>query len=685
MSGRPKKRQKKNDSDITAAFDEPTSRKKTQSILRNLCASKKKPYREFHGRQWFFTMLLKKVTPPVGLRLTCEYFVLFQAPPGFGKSAATLQLIGHHSASDEALGWTSMPRDRIRDNTLASYFCDAMSPTTLLGTSFLSAIIDKLSTSCEGFEPDDDCEEMDAMRAMIEAKLGAMEPPDSQKFILVDGLDECLDVPSKQRTVIDVLARLRRKLPPWLTIFATARRDDDVTKKLRVLNANFVVDKGLEGWTQSKDDVKGWAKKHITQPLEGVQGLPRLLTLFANDPWTKELVLQYLETDERELILEEPVFGKLFLYVQDRGYRLFCHKADGNFQYARHALATPEDVAMAPISLLDLRPGLTHLYQQRYEAVFQDCMGDFDVYVKPILQVLLAANGPLPADLLSCAMVGTDDRKRERYMRMVQQLCRSVDNQKKAWKLTHKSYKDWFQEPGHDFSVDLVEGHRQLAHLSYKAENWVMDSLRGKYLLRHGVYHAVQCNEVAQARTGLMFKFKWLLERAKLGPPHALVQDGNRLAVYHTDRAFALLHSALRLMQPGLAKNPLQMAGQLVGRLMGYEDATVTRFYEAEIETLLATVRAWPGPDGRGWWCPFTQTYEPAGGACRMTMVGHSWNVSSVSFSPDGASIVSGSSDNTVKVWSVESGECVTTFNGHSLGVTSVSFSPDGAFIVSGS
>ena len=41
--------------------------------------------------------------------------------------------------------------------------------------------------------------------------------------------------------------------------------------------------------------------------------------------------------------------------------------------------------------------------------------------------------------------------------------------------------------------------------------------------------------------------------------------------------------------------------------------------------------------------------------------------------------------DNTVKVWSVESGECVTTFNGHSSCVTSVSFSPDGASIVSGS
>ena len=75
---------------------------------------------------------------------------------------------------------------------------------------------------------------------------------------------------------------------------------------------------------------------------------------------------------------------------------------------------------MAPISLLALRHGLTHLYQQRYTEVFQDCMDDFDVYVKPILQVLLAANGPLPADLLSCAMgADVNPRKRERYMRMV--------------------------------------------------------------------------------------------------------------------------------------------------------------------------------------------------------------------------------------------------------------------------
>ena len=94
------------------------------------------------------------------------------------------------------------------------------------------------------------------------------------------------------------------------------------------------------------------------------------------------------------------------------------------------------------------------------------------------------------------------------------------------------------QAPG---QAESAAPRRSLHHYPQPKDDIV--GTTSKYLLRHGVYHAVHCEEVDQARTHLMFKFKWLLERAKLGPPHALVQDGNRLAVYHTDRAFALLHA----------------------------------------------------------------------------------------------------------------------------------------------
>ncbi|KAF7346284.1 WD-REPEATS-REGION domain-containing protein [Mycena sanguinolenta] len=65
---------------------------------------------------------------------------------------------------------------------------------------------------------------------------------------------------------------------------------------------------------------------------------------------------------------------------------------------------------------------------------------------------------------------------------------------------------------------------------------------------------------------------------------------------------------------------------------------------------------------------------------------GHIDEVTSVAFSPNGKQVVSGSRATTVCVWDRESGEVVAgPFNGHTHWVNSVSFSPDNKQIVSGS
>ncbi|HLP90783.1 MAG TPA: AAA-like domain-containing protein [Nostocaceae cyanobacterium] len=67
------------------------------------------------------------------------------------------------------------------------------------------------------------------------------------------------------------------------------------------------------------------------------------------------------------------------------------------------------------------------------------------------------------------------------------------------------------------------------------------------------------------------------------------------------------------------------------------------------------------------------------------TLSGHGSRVYSVAFSPDGQTLASGSLDNTIKLWNVNTGKEITTLSGHGSSVISVAFSPDGQTLASGS
>lgn len=63
---------------------------------------------------------------------------------------------------------------------------------------------------------------------------------------------------------------------------------------------------------------------------------------------------------------------------------------------------------------------------------------------------------------------------------------------------------------------------------------------------------------------------------------------------------------------------------------------------------------------------------------------GHAGDIHSVAFSADGTHLLSGSEDQTVKLWDVSSGKLIRTFKGHTSGVASVAFLADGKRIASG-
>jgi WD40 repeat protein/serine/threonine protein kinase len=81
------------------------------------------------------------------------------------------------------------------------------------------------------------------------------------------------------------------------------------------------------------------------------------------------------------------------------------------------------------------------------------------------------------------------------------------------------------------------------------------------------------------------------------------------------------------------------------------------------------TVKVWDVPTGQN----------------TFTLTGHADKVSGVAISADGARLVSGSADGTVRVWNATTGRNLLNFPGHTRGATSVALRSDGQRLASGS
>ncbi|KAI5460978.1 WD40-repeat-containing domain protein [Mariannaea sp. PMI_226] len=151
------------------------------------------------------------------------------------------------------------------------------------------------------------------------------------------------------------------------------------------------------------------------------------------------------------------------------------------------------------------------------------------------------------------------------------------------------------------------------------------------------------------------------------------LQDGGIVHEFIRNKYLYWLESLslLRSMSDGV------MAVQKLGALVVYASALVFSPEQSLIRQRF--MKEEPS------WMMLKPKMEMNWNACLQTLEGHDHSVMSVTVSPDGQRIASGSGDRTVRVWDAATGESQQTLEGHSSWVTSVAFSPDGLWIASGS
>lgn len=94
-------------------------------------------------------------------------------------------------------------------------------------------------------------------------------------------------------------------------------------------------------------------------------------------------------------------------------------------------------------------------------------------------------------------------------------------------------------------------------------------------------------------------------------------------------------------------------------------------------------------PDGSrivtGSWDNSAKIWNVATGRAELKLLGHRLYVNSAEFSPDGRWVLTASDDHTARIWNAATGRMVRELVGHEAGVTDATFSPDGQLILTAS
>jgi WD40 repeat protein len=221
----------------------------------------------------------------------------------------------------------------------------------------------------------------------------------------------------------------------------------------------------------------------------------------------------------------------------------------------------------------------------------------------------------------------------------------------------------------HDLLLDYLR-HRlgteqvRLAHRGFLASyheqcprHWA-DGPRDGYFFENLTWHLRNAGQADDALS-LVVDLQWIDAKLRACGVISVLSDYEWCASDNRDAR--LLQESLHLSAHVLAHYPNQLAPQLLSRL--------PRGTSNAIDAIQIQAREW---GGARWLRPLRNLLTQPGGPLMFTLVGHTGRVRTVAIAPSGDQAVSGSDDNTIKVWDLRRGALECTMTGHSDWVRAV-------------